>query len=374
MPTSVSLHQRIRGCLYGGAIGDALGAPTEGRSPEAIRGRYGEVQDFVEPWDGPSAVGKGNGRHTDDTHMVRVLSEIYLAAGRRIDVFDFARAIPDRIARDQRWISEYGREAPLVDRLFHPEKWLYIRHGLANADPRIGGVGNMVNCGAAMYAAPVGIVNACHPEQAYRDAIDIFSAHQWSYGLEAAGLMACAVAAAMIPGCTIAELFDAVLARAHEGTRRALEAVREAALAHRDWRQALPAIRDAMRPFDGAPDDFTDRGNGTNDWTPSREHSIEELPVALAILLNCQGDFANAVLASANYGRDCDSIAGMAGSIAGALRGADVIPATWIQQVNEANRMDLEPLATALHDLVLDIHITQDEEAADRKRIFRALT
>jgi hypothetical protein len=43
-----------------------------------------------------------------------------------------------------------------------------MRLRLANADPRLGGVGNMVNCGAAMYAAPVGIVNAADPEGAYR--------------------------------------------------------------------------------------------------------------------------------------------------------------------------------------------------------------
>ena len=39
-----------------------------------------------------------------------------------------------------------------------------MRLRLANCrSPRLGGVGNMVNCGAAMYAAPVGIVNAGDP-------------------------------------------------------------------------------------------------------------------------------------------------------------------------------------------------------------------
>jgi ADP-ribosylglycohydrolase len=30
------------GCLLGGAVGDALGAPVEGASPAQIRTRYGE--------------------------------------------------------------------------------------------------------------------------------------------------------------------------------------------------------------------------------------------------------------------------------------------------------------------------------------------
>ena len=91
----------------------------------------------------------------------------------------------------------------LVDRLFYPEKWLLMRLRLANADPRLGGVGNMVNCGAAMYASPVGIVNACDPVNAYREAIEIFSAHQWSYGLEAAAVMAACVAEAFRPTATV---------------------------------------------------------------------------------------------------------------------------------------------------------------------------
>ncbi len=345
------LYKKVLGCLYGGAIGDALGGPTEGQTPVAIRERYGEVLDFVEPWDGPSDIGKGDGRHTDDTHMVRVLCEMYRDAGDQIDVFDFAREIPDRLAVD-RWISEYGRNAPLVERLFHPEKWLYHRHGLANVDPRTGGVGNMVNCGACMYAAPVGIVNAFYPDMAYRKAIDIFSAHQVSFGLEAAGLMAYAVAAAISGPQTILQIYDSTLSVAHEGTRNALAALRPLALSQKDWRVALPILRESIQPFDTAPDDFRDRGNRTDDWTPSRTHCIEELPIALAILLVCQGDFESSVAASANYGRDCDSIAGMAGAIAGALHGVDALPAHWIQKVNEANRMDLVPLADEIMPVI----------------------
>ena len=115
------LYGKIRGCLYGGAIGDAMGAPPEGKNPDEIKARYGEILDFVEPWDGPSDVGKGDGRHTDDTHMVRVLSEMYIDADRRLDVFDFAQEISNRIGSEVRYVSEYGREVVLVDRLFHPE-------------------------------------------------------------------------------------------------------------------------------------------------------------------------------------------------------------------------------------------------------------
>ena len=117
-PSPPNLVARIAGSLYGGAIGDALGAPPEGRDPEEIKERYGEILDFAEPWDGPSDIGKGDGRHTDDTHMIRLLSEIYIEQDKRLDVYDFARIMPGRIADEPRFIAEYGREATLLERLF----------------------------------------------------------------------------------------------------------------------------------------------------------------------------------------------------------------------------------------------------------------
>ena len=360
------LLDKVRGCLYGGAIGDAMGAPVEGRKPQEIRDRYGLVTGFVEPWDGPSPTGKGDGRYTDDTHMVQVLGRIYVEAGAHLDAFSFARRVVPLIADEPRWVPEYGREMKLVDRLFYPEKWLLLRLRLANADPRQAGAGNMVNCGAAMYAAPAGIVNACDPRSAYREAIEIFSAHQWSYGLEAAGVMAACVAEAFNPESTVDSIVAAALAYAREGTRAAIEAVTSRARDFRDWREAIGPLREAMRPFDGAAEDFHGHGDGNNHRTPSREHSIEELPIALGILVVAGGDFEQTIFGSANYGRDCDSIAGMAGAIAGALHGARAIRPGWMARINVANRVDLGGLANALADLAH--RLQQQEVLATRER------
>jgi hypothetical protein len=129
------LLRKIRGCLYGVAIGDAMGAPAEWKMPPQIRERYGEIVDFVEPWDGPSEIGKGDGRFTDDTHMTRVLGEIYVSEGTHLDPFRFAERVVPKIADEPRWLAERGQEMLLVDRLFYPEKWLLMRLRLANAIP-----------------------------------------------------------------------------------------------------------------------------------------------------------------------------------------------------------------------------------------------
>ena len=365
---------KVRGCLYGGAIGDALGAPAEWKMPAQIRERYGEIIEFVEPWDGPSDIGKGDGRFTDDTHMTRVLAEIYTAEGTHLDPFQFAERVVPLIADEPRWLAERGQEMLLVDRLFYPEKWLLMRLRLANADPRLGGVGNMVNCGAAMYASPVGIVNACDPLNAYREAIEVFSAHQWSYGLEAAAVMAACVAESFRPAATVDSVVGVALDLAREGTRCAIEAVTTEARNHDDWRDAIDPLRDAIRPFDGSAEDgVRDRGNRTDDWAPSRLKSIEEVPVALGFLIVANGDFEQAIFGAANYGRDNDSIAGMAGAIAGALHGDVVIRPEWITQVNVANKVDLDPLARDLASLATNLQMRQFAAAKTRQAEFEAL-
>ena len=39
---------RVRGCLLGLAVGDALGAPLEGLSPQQIKTHYGRVTNYVD--------------------------------------------------------------------------------------------------------------------------------------------------------------------------------------------------------------------------------------------------------------------------------------------------------------------------------------
>jgi ADP-ribosylglycohydrolase len=187
--------------------------------------------------------------------------------------------------------------------------------------------------------------------------------------------MAACTAAAFVPGATVDDVVNTALQYAKEGTHEAIGAVIYEARRHTDWREAIVPLREAIQPFDGSAEDgVRDRGNGTDDWQPSRRKSIEELPIALGMLVVAQGDFLEAIRGAANYGRDNDSIAGMAGSIAGAMHGDDVIPDGWAEQVNRANRVDLDPLARDLTHLALALQREQAEAAAARSVMFAELT
>ena len=368
------LFDKIKGCLYGGAIGDALGAPAEWHYPDEIKERYGFITDFVENWDGPNDIGKGDGRYTDDSHMVQLLSRAYIEKDGHMDSYEFAKRIIPLIADESRWIPEFGKNAPLLERLFYPEKWLFMRLHLANANPREGGKGNMVNCGAAMYASPVGIVNAGDPISAYKEAVDIFSAHQHSYGLEAAGVMAACTAEAFRSEATTGSIIDIALSLAKDGTYDAIKAVVDGAKKFKNWKNAIGPLRDIIRPYDGSAEFRKERGDGTNNWRSSREHSIEELPIALAFIVIADGKFEESIFGSANYGRDNDSIAGMAGGIMGALNGAQKIRNDWIETINRSNRIDLDPLAEDLYALVLKLQKLQLNHSKKREANFSKLT
>lgn len=159
------------GAITGAAIGDALGGATEGFSPEQIQLRYnGFVEGIVEPfnrdWKNARPVSpfhKGDGHITDDTLMTESLISIYEKVRDHLDAFLFAENIIPELIEKKRWIPELHEETLLVHRVFHAEKWLVHKLHHGHADPREGGVGNIVNCGATMYMTPVGIVNAGDP-------------------------------------------------------------------------------------------------------------------------------------------------------------------------------------------------------------------
>ena len=355
--------------LYGIALGDALGAPVEKLTAAQIRARYGRVEGLDTRWHKmdlpPEARNhrvRGNGIVTDDTLMTLCLIEVYGEVRRHLDAWDMARPMVRAIAWTPRWVPELQRQTALIDRLFYPEKWIFQRHQLAGCDPRQGGIGNMVNCGAAMYIAPVGLVNACDPQAAYDEAIAFASGHQESYGLEAAGGMAAAVAAACLPGATIDGVVDTVIGLTKDGTSAAIAAVADEArrLRGKSLAEVTDAFHRAIAAYSVIGDDVNHAGSKagqpTEAYRPSRLRSIEELPLALGFALLNGGEFRASVVDGINSGRDTDSIGVMAGAILGAMQGEAVIDAADATQLDRVNRLDLTAAADAFTETLTAIH------------------
>lgn len=374
-----ALEDRVTGCLVGAAVGDALGGPVEGWSPEQIVERHGGrvqgiVGPFYEDWRTARPIApyhKGDGHVTDDTLMTHALVRVYEKVRDHLDAYDVAGHLVPDLMGNPRWIPELEAEALPLQRIFLAEKWIVARLHYGHADPREAGVGNIVNCGAAMYMAPVGLVNAGNPAAAYAEALEVASAHQSSYGREAAGVFAAAVASACRPGATPRSVVEDALALAKDGTREAIAAVCEVAARHDDFESALKPLREAVAPYDTVGPEYRSPSLGAR--RPSRLHSIEELPVALGMLLVGGADFRRTVLGSVNYGRDCDSIATMSGAVAGAMHGAEAVPEEWSEEVARASRLDLHAPAASLAAVTREIFGRDRERRRAHEAAFTAI-
>jgi ADP-ribosyl-[dinitrogen reductase] hydrolase len=83
---------RVRGCLLGLAVGDALGAPLEGLSPQQIKTHYGRVRNYVDgrqAWKRKPYRWRLHGLYSDDTQQALALCDILL---------DFHRIDQERLA------------------------------------------------------------------------------------------------------------------------------------------------------------------------------------------------------------------------------------------------------------------------------------
>ncbi|SFA86864.1 ADP-ribosylglycohydrolase [Bacillus sp. cl95] len=354
------------------ALGDALGAPVEKLSYDEIKKSYERVESLRTEWykaglgeDVTLGKRRGHGIVTDDTLMTNALVNVYLRLRRHLDAYDMSKDFVKEIAFKKTYIPELDKETFLIDRLFYPEKYIYIRHVLANCEPREGGLGNMVNCGAAMYMAPVGIVNAGDARSAYNEAILFASGHQCSYGLEAAGVFAACVAKALEPGATIEEIVKTAILHAKDGTKEAIKDLTRAAIELRtkkaEMDEVIHVLHSAISTYSPMKNDVHRHiqkvGVASNHYTPNRLFSIEELPLALAFIVFNDGDYYQSLYDGINSGRDTDSIGVMIGAILGAMYGDKVIKAEDILILENHNRMDFSKIATDFTNLAEEMMI-----------------
>jgi ADP-ribosylglycohydrolase len=372
----IDFQDRVKGVLLSTALGDALGAPVEKLSYAEIKEKYGRVESLRTKWYKNShEKRRGNGIVTDDTLMTLALCNVYRIEKRHLDAYDMANEFAKEIAFRTVYIPEFDREAMLIERLFYPEKHIFLRHVLANCDPREGGYGNMINCGAAMYIAPIGIVNAGNPKGAYDEAISFAMGHQASYGLEAAGVLAACVSKAFEQNVTIEEIIAVAIHFAKDGTKAAIQEITDLAKVLRaksvSIDEVVAAFHQCLETFSPMQNDVHRKieklGIPSNHYTPSRLWSIEELPMALGFIVYNNGGFYKSLYDGINSGRDTDSIGVMIGVILGAMYGSSVISDEDIKMLEEANRLDFNQLANSFSEVAKNI-IVSDIENMEKVR------
>lgn len=312
----MELRDRVRGCLLGALVGDAMGTPSENLSPEEIRARWGWIDDF-------------EGVGTDDTILRHLLCEALIETE--------GRAGPDDWARQ--WVA--NREVILVQRR---NKFflsaLHTAQKLSQGYPaRHAAEGNMPSSTTAMAIAPVGIVHAGDPEAAAGQAQRLASLMHTgpvAFCQDAAAAIAAATAAALAEESDVDRCLAAAVGCLEPGAEEMRDLI-ESAL---DMAGALDyeAFRSGYAPrFARA----------------IRCDSRETVPAALALCRLAGGDPVRVIEYGANLGGDTDTIATMAGGICGALRGRSALRPAWIEKAEAEGAPDCAGLADRLIEVAL---------------------
>ncbi|MFH1150832.1 MAG: ADP-ribosylglycohydrolase family protein [Actinomycetota bacterium] len=312
---------RVHGCLAGLAVGDAMGRPTELLlNYRRIERRYGRVTGLV---------GRDAGMVTDDTRLTLTVADAILANGGIVDAdglidswkdnpeFAWRKFLRSFNRRDGFWIGEHI--VAWAGRLGLPGHLA----GLLN--PSWLAAGNE----AAMIMAPVGILFRGRPEEAMRAGRDLGRACITGPALDVAGMWAACIAEALACGATVGSVLEAAVSFSTDRVRGYVDRALALSKGYSDPYSARAELyRCCLQPV------FID--------------ARETVPIALSMFAIAEGDPMTAILGGANFGRDSDTIAGMAGLLSGALAGFGAIDVGAYAKVTRANDFDLGRYAERL--------------------------
>ncbi|SFC20190.1 ADP-ribosylglycohydrolase family protein [Streptomyces aidingensis] len=309
-----AFRSRVRGCLLGGAIGDALGAGIASDPLETIRERYGPdgVTGYVPAYGRTGAV-------TDDTQLTLFTVDGLIRAHVRRDTGAW-HPPTDVHAAYRRWYRtqrDWGPdERRAEDGWLAREEWLYARRAPARAclsglaDAVMGTVEKPKNpgskgCGTVTRSAPFGLLAGWDPRLVFQMGVECAAqTHGHPTGQLAAGAFA-AVVHAVVRGDDLDSAVQKALAQlsvraGHEETAEALQ-------------RALGAVRQGLP----GPERVASLGEG---------RTAEE---ALAIGVYCAlvaEDVRHGLLLAVNHGGDSDATGAVCGGLLGAMYGETALP------------------------------------------------
>ncbi|MDQ0379821.1 ADP-ribosylglycohydrolase [Amycolatopsis thermophila] len=305
------MRERALAALAGLAIGDALGMPTEGRSPAEIE----PVTGFA------AARGLPAGGVTDDTQQTVIMARLLIEGDGHID--------PHRLADELlAWERDLRRRG--INGLLGPSTRAAL-HAVAAGEPleKAGRYGT--TNGAAMRITPVGIANPPDlPDLVDKTVEASWVTHNTGVALAGAAAVAAAVSAG-IDGATVREATDLAVAAAESAARRGNWAAAGDVAARIGWVRTL---------------DLADVASliGTSVATQ------ESVPAAFAVLAHLDDPW-EACKFAASMGGDTDTIAAIVGAVAGACTGQRAFPREAVRTVSEVNDLPLPELADGLLEL-----------------------
>ncbi len=324
-----TLKQKYIGCMLGGAIGDALGAPVEFMSSEDIYNEFGEkgITDYIE-------FENGKGKFTDDTQMTLFTAEALLRAYHR-EALRGIGGVTDDIAFGSylRWLKTQGLmpKVKTSDTKYYDTKgWLMSQDilydnrapGVSTVNALLSGIkgtiknpiNNSKGCGTVMRISPVGLM-IDNNKVAFETGCKLAAiTHGHPTGYLSAGFLA----------SVISDLTK---------EKKLIDAIENAKELLKNWKnhvETINAVNKAVNLFKKqkklnipvTPKLIEFLGGG---WVAE-----EALSISLFASLVYENNFEKGVLLAINHSGDSDSTGAITGNILGLINGEKEIPEKWI--------------------------------------------
>jgi len=321
-----TVQGRFVGCLLGGAVGDALGAPVEFMKRSEILRRFGPngITTYAPAYGGLGTI-------TDDTQMTLFTTEGLLRAWVR-GCFKGITTYPGVTAHAYlRWLKTQGERSRCeIDFGADEPGWLFqqraLHHRRAPGNTCLSALRAMTffgeparndskGCGGVMRVAPVGLFawqfrNEQSPQEVFSLGTELAAlTHGHPTGQLTGGVLAVLILAladgATLPDALVTAKACLRLEPGHEETLDAIDLAEELATSE------LPQVEAIARLGQG--------------WI------AEE---ALAIAIYCAlvaRSFKHGVILAVNHDGDSDSTGAIAGNLLGAMRGVKAIPDEWLE-------------------------------------------
>ena len=312
---------RVLGCLFGGALGDALGYAVEFKKLPEIRLRYGPdgIQELELNEDGKAEV-------SDDTQMT-LFTALGLVQGASESETANSNSIVSSVQKQT--LNWYGMQKGRRSKAEESDG--LMRYSVlgksqapgftclsACAEGAVGTPENKINdskgCGGVMRVVPIGLCTRLNSEEVFEIALRCAAqTHCHPTGYISSGVMA----------VTVRELVNGLALDA------AIEKALEFARSWEDADETIHAVEKARRLVETSSHDRTEKiaslGEG---W-------VAEEALAIGLYAACVGsDFCDVLRLASNHDGDSDSTASLAGQLYGAQHGVKGIPEEWISKLD----------------------------------------
>jgi hypothetical protein len=376
--TEAELYDKILGMLVGSAIGDAMGAPTEMWSREAITLEYGFVDglDSMIRETSPEGTWKANlpaGGTTDDTRWKNLAVDYLLSQkSTALDAKQFAaHTLSAYTASLEKLKKTEGSQVEPFENALQEANWLsewakvatpYMENNLGGyADSLSKFYGGEMVCAGLLYAPTLGAFFPGNPKKAYQEAYKL-SLFDLGYARDLTGLAAAMTAAGMTPKAGK----EALLAALRLDPAGYFQSRLVGRTSHKLLKDALNIVREA-RKLDSLPTGMQSKSPALTYAYGQLDDRQQDMPFhageiylqSLTAMLYADFDFKNTLIFLTNYGRDNDTTASLAGGILGAWYGYNALPASEREKVIRVTReelgIDLEKQAQRLTSHLLTL-------------------